>query len=74
MIYEKLRQDFLDIFPNEASIRNSYMKYLQTNSFNEISSNRFTYYKKRSSFNNQIIKKLNFIPEKNILSKKYYTN
>ncbi|CAF1054959.1 unnamed protein product [Rotaria sordida] len=35
MIFEKLREDFLDIFPNEIFIRNSYIKYLQTNKLNE---------------------------------------
>ncbi|CAF4564540.1 unnamed protein product [Rotaria sp. Silwood1] len=35
MIFEKLREDFLDIFPNEILIRNSYIKYLQTNKSNE---------------------------------------
>jgi hypothetical protein len=35
MIFEKLRQDFLDIYPNELFIRNSYIKYLKTNQLNE---------------------------------------
>lgn len=31
MIFEKLRQDFLDIFPDEHFIRQSYIQHLQMN-------------------------------------------
>ena len=61
MIFEKLRQDFLDIYPNENFIRNSYIKYLKINNN----------HKKRSDINNHDIdrtQKINWIPEQNILS------
>ncbi|CAF2857682.1 unnamed protein product [Rotaria sp. Silwood2] len=70
MIFEKLRQDFLDIFPDESFIRNSYIKYLQTNKSNEneISTIKFSDHKKRSTINNQDMENINWIPEQNILS------
>jgi hypothetical protein len=68
MIFEKLRQDFLDIYPDEISIRHSYIKYLKINPSNEndISIIKF----KRSIINNNLLQKINWIPEQNILSTK----
>lgn len=63
MILEKLRQDFLDIYPNKTFIRNSYIKDLQ---INEI---KFNNYIKQSIIKNQkndILKTIN----QNILSTK----
>jgi len=71
MIFEKLRQDFLDIYPNEIFIRNSYIKYLKMNKFNqnEISTIQFSNYTKQSIINNHdndFLQKIN----QNILSTK----
>jgi hypothetical protein len=52
MIFEKIRQDFLDIYPNENFIRNSYIKYLKINNNHDIDR----------------IQKINWTPEQNILS------
>jgi len=71
MIFEKLCQDFLDIYPNEIFIRNSYIKYLKMNKFNqnEISTIQFSNYTKQSIINNHdndFLQKIN----QNILSTK----
>jgi hypothetical protein len=69
MIFEKLRQDFLDIYPTETFIRNSYIKYLKMNQLNEndISIIKFNNHKKHHE--NDFTQKINWIPEQNILSK-----
>ena len=72
MILEKLRQDFLDIYPSEYSIRSSYIKYLKTNE-NEMSIIKFISHRKLSnpnSHNIDFMERINWIPEKNILSTK----
>ncbi len=71
MILEKLRQDFLEIYPNEIFIRNSYIKYLQTNQ-NEISTIKFTNQNKQSTINSDFRQKIKWIPEENILSMKTF--
>ena len=68
MIFEKLRQDFLDIYPTENFIRNSYIKYLKMNKIN--GNDEFNNHKKRSNNHDiNFIQKINWIPEQNILSK-----
>jgi len=71
MILEKLRQDFLEIYPNEIFIRNSYIKYLHTNQ-NEITTIKFTNQNKQSAINSDFMQKMNWIPEENILSMKTF--
>jgi hypothetical protein len=65
MIFEKLRQDFLDIYPNEIFIRNSYIKYLKTNQSNE---NQISTYTKQSiiiKHNNDLLQ--NILSTKNVI-------
>jgi hypothetical protein len=71
MIFEKLRQDFLNIYPTELFIRNSYIKNLKNTK--EISTIKFNTNKKRLTSTNHdvdFLQKLNWIPEQNILRKK----
>ncbi|CAF1231595.1 unnamed protein product [Rotaria magnacalcarata] len=70
VVFEKLRQDFLDIFPNEAFIRNSYIKNLQINKSNENETSKISNHKKQSTINSHNFEKMQWIPEQNILSKK----
>jgi hypothetical protein len=66
MIFEKLRQDFLDIYPSEFFIRNSYIKNLQMNQSNE---NQFSTIANKHE--NHFLQKINRIPEQRILSTKF---
>ncbi|CAF3437861.1 unnamed protein product [Rotaria socialis] len=70
VIFEKLRQDFLDIFPSETFIRNSYIKNLQANKPNENEISKISNHKKQSTINSHNFEKIQWIPEQNILSKK----
>jgi len=71
MIFEKLRQDFLDIYPNENFIRNSYIKYLKINKSNEnqLSTVKLNNYTQKTIVTNDLLQKIN----QNILSKKKTT-
>ncbi|UJR26754.1 hypothetical protein I4U23_008069 [Adineta vaga] len=68
MIFEKLRVDFLDIYPNENFIRNSFIKYLRTNKSNEneLLTMKFSNQKQRIVRNND--NNIKWIPEQNLLS------
>jgi hypothetical protein len=66
MIFEKLRQDFLDIYPSEFVIRNSYIKYLETNQSNENEFSSIT-----NKHENHFLEKINRSPEQIILSIKF---
>jgi hypothetical protein len=71
MIFEKLRQDFLDIYPNENFIRNSYIKYLKINKLNEnqLSTVKLNNYTQKTIVTNDLLQNIN----QNILSKKKTT-
>ncbi|CAF0732703.1 unnamed protein product [Adineta ricciae] len=68
MIFEKLREDFLDMYPNTNFIRRSYIKYLQTNQSSEkdFVAVKFKNQKQRMVSNSH--EKINWIPEQNLLS------
>ncbi|CAF1300649.1 unnamed protein product [Adineta steineri] len=65
MIFNKLRQDYLDIYPNEDFIRDLYIKHIKTNE-NDMSTIKINNQKQRITINN--LNKMNWIPEQNILS------
>ena len=67
MIFEKLHQDFLDIYPSEFVIRNSYMKYLEMNQSNE---NEFSS-PITNKHENHFLEKINRSPEQIIISMKF---
>jgi len=58
MIFEKLRQDFLDIYPNELFIRNSYIKYLKTNQLNENQISTIKYNNFINNHNNDLLQNI----------------
>ena len=71
-ILEKLRQDFLDSFPDESFIRNAYLKSLQMNptAMNNMTGKSFNRQRKQfqfSQYETDILQKLNWIPTEQVL-------
>ena len=69
MIFEKLRQDYLDILPTELSIRQSYIQYLQMNQ-SEILPTNFQPFLS-TKYKHHHLKNTNWIPSPTILRKKF---
>lgn len=67
MIFDKLRQDYLDIFPTESSIRQSYIEYLQMNQSEILPINSQPFLNTKYKHH---LKKINWIPSPTILRMK----
>ncbi|CAF0732606.1 unnamed protein product [Adineta ricciae] len=68
MVFEKLREDFLDMYPNTNSIRQSYIKYLQTNQSSEKDFVTVKFKNKKQPIISTSHEKINWIPKQNLLS------
>lgn len=71
MIFEKLRQDFLDILPTELSIRQSYIQYLQMNQSESLPTNSQPFLSIKYKHHHHHLKKANWIPSPTILRMKF---
>ena len=67
MILEKLRQDFLDIFPSERFIRQSYIQHLQINQSEIFPIQSQSFLTSNYEHHPQHLEKLNWIPSPTIL-------
>ena len=68
MVFEKLREDFLDMYPNTNFIRKSYIKYLQTNQSSEKDFVTVKFKNPKQQMISNSHEKINWIPQQNLLS------
>ena len=74
MVFEKLRQDFLAICPDEGSIRDAYLKNLrnQKAANRKVSTIKFTHRRQQlnpDAYDIERLQRMNWIPEQIVLSK-----